>query len=204
MSVEFFLTSLLIILIPGTGVVYTLAAGLSGGQQRAIVAALGCTLGIVPHLTASILGLAAILHASATLFAFIKYLGVAYLLYLAWQTLKSAGPLALSGRQETPKRALSIVRNGILINVLNPKLSIFFVAFLPQFITPGADSPTGELLVLSLLFMAMTFVVFALYGVFAAAMRAKVLQNARLMRWLQRTVAVAFAGFGLRLAFASR
>ncbi|WP_128290514.1 MULTISPECIES: LysE family translocator [Afifella] len=204
MSVEFFVTSLLIILIPGTGVVYTLAAGLSGGQRRAIIAAFGCTLGIVPHLTASILGLAALLHASATLFAFIKYLGVAYLLYLAWQTLKSAGPLALSGREETPKRALSIVRNGILINVLNPKLSIFFVAFLPQFITPGEVSPTGELLVLSLLFMAMTFVVFVLYGVFAAAMRAKVLQNARLMRWLQRTVAIAFAGFGLRLAFASR
>ncbi|MCT8268653.1 LysE family translocator [Afifella sp. JA880] len=204
MSVEFFVTSLLIILIPGTGVVYTLAAGLSGGQRRAIIAAFGCTLGIVPHLTASILGLAALLHASATLFAVIKYLGVAYLLYLAWQTLKSAGPLALSGREETPKRALSIVRNGILINVLNPKLSIFFVAFLPQFITPGEVSPTGELLVLSLLFMAMTFVVFVLYGVFAAAMRAKVLQNARLMRWLQRTVAIAFAGFGLRLAFASR
>ncbi|MCF1505189.1 LysE family translocator [Afifella sp. H1R] len=204
MSVEFFVTSLLIILIPGTGVVYTLAAGLSGGQRRAIIAAFGCTLGIVPHLTASILGLAALLHASATLFAFIKYLGVAYLLYLAWQTLKSAGPLALSGREETPKRALSIVRNGILINVLNPKLSIFFVAFLPQFITPGEVSPTGELLALSLLFMAMTFVVFVLYGVFAAAMRAKVLQNARLMRWLQRTVAIAFAGFGLRLAFASR
>ncbi|MBK1624639.1 LysE family translocator [Afifella marina] len=204
MGVEFFVTSLLIILIPGTGVIYTLAAGLSGGQRRAIIAAFGCTLGIVPHLTASILGLAALLHASATLFAFIKYLGVAYLLYLAWQTLKSAGPLALSSREETPKRALSIVRNGILLNVLNPKLSIFFVAFLPQFITPGEASPTGELLVLSLLFMAMTFVVFVLYGVFAAAMRAKVLQNARLMRWLQRTVAIAFAGFGLRLAFTSR
>ena len=202
MSVEFFLTSLVIILMPGTGVIYTVAAGLTSGRRTSIVAAFGCTLGILPHITASVLGLAAVLHTSAVLFQMLKYAGVVYLVYLAWQTWKESGPLKIRAGGQRPRSFLGIVRTGFLINILNPKLSVFFLAFLPQFVSSDGASPVPEMIVLGAIFMVMTFAVFAVYGSFAAIAGEKVLNNARIMQWMRRTVAVAFAAFGLRLALA--
>ncbi|MEO1199451.1 MAG: LysE family translocator [Pseudomonadota bacterium] len=204
MGLDFFITSLIVILIPGTGVVYTVATGMTAGRGPSIAAAFGCTLGILPHIAASALGVAALLHASALLFETLKFLGAAYLLYLAWQTLKDSGPLRFD--DETAERAsiLRLVRTGFLINILNPKLSAFFLAFLPHFVDPAAGGALGQMVMLGLVFMAMTFAVFIVYGAFAAVIRARVLASARAMRWLRRTVALAFAGFGLRLALEGR
>ncbi|HEX6060457.1 MAG TPA: LysE family translocator, partial [Candidatus Limnocylindria bacterium] len=140
MSPEFLLTTLVIVVTPGTGVLYTLAAGLSRGARASIIAAVGCTLGIVPHMLAAAVGLAALLNASALAFESLKYLGVAYLLYLAWRTVRETGALSIDAGSTAPS-ALSVVGQAILINVLNPKLTIFFFAFLPQFVNasdPGA------------------------------------------------------------------
>lgn len=204
MGVEFLITSLVVILIPGTGVIYTIAAGLTLGRRSSVFAAFGCTLGILPHITASIFGLAAILHTSAVLFQALKYAGVAYLIYLAYQTLKEQGPLRPDNGDTVPRNALKIIRTGFLINILNPKLSMFFLAFLPQFIGANGTSALLEMAGLGGLFMAMTFLVFIVYGSFAAALGEKVLGSETVMRWMRRTVAVAFAGFGLRLALAER
>ncbi|MEJ8569880.1 LysE family translocator [Microbaculum marinum] len=204
MSPEFLVTALIVVLIPGTGVVYTVATGLTAGRRESIAAAFGCTLGIVPAVLASVLGLSAILHTSALLFQALKFAGVAYLLYLAWQTLRESGPLKIGDRPAVPRSYLAIARTGCLINVLNPKLSVFFLAFLPQFISVDAGSPTAQMLTLGGVFMAMTFVVFVGYGAFAALIGEKILKSARAMTWMRRTVAAAFAGFGLRLAFAGR
>jgi threonine/homoserine/homoserine lactone efflux protein len=135
-SIEFLMTTLIVVATPGTGVLYTLSAGLSRGARASVVAALGCTLGIVPHIVAAITGLAALLHASALAFDTIKYLGVAYLLYMAWRTLRDEGTLTVADAE--PRAASRVILSGVLINVLNPKLTIFFVAFLPQFVTPGS------------------------------------------------------------------
>ena len=204
MSVEFLITSLVVILIPGTGVIYTVAAGLASGRRSSIAAAFGCTLGILPHITASIFGLAAILHTSAVLFQMLKYAGAAYLIYLAYQILKERGPLRLGTGDAVPRRTHSIIRTGFVINILNPKLSMFFMAFLPQFIQANGTTALVEMAGLGGLFMAMTFAVFIVYGSFAAAVGDKVLGSDTVMRWMRRTVAVAFAGFGLRLALAER
>ena len=178
MSIEFLLTTLIIVASPGTGVVYTLAAGLSRGARASLLAAFACTLGIVPHLIAALTGLAALLHASALAFMIVKYLGVAYLLYMAWQSLRENG--ALKVEPGTDQRSgLRIVVDGVLVNILNPKLSIFFAAFLPQFISPDDPSPLSSMLELSGVFMAMTFIIFAVYGVFAAAMRERVVSRPR-------------------------
>ncbi len=199
MSIEFLITSLIVVIAPGTGVIYTLATGLSRGTAASIVAAFGCTLGIVPHMSAAIFGLAALLHTSALAFQLFKYAGLAYLLYLAWRTLKDQGALEVkAGGKE--RDAIGIVVKGILINVLNPKLSLFFMAFLPQFISPGAASPMLDMAWLSAVFMAMTFVVFVIYGVFAASMRQYVITRPRVMLWMRRSFAAAFAGLGARLA----
>ena len=199
MSAEFLATALIVCLLPGTGVVYTLAVGLGRGFGPSLVAALGCTLGIVPHATLSIVGLAAVLHASPIAFETLRWLGVLYLLWMAWSILRGGGPLALAERAE-PVGAARLVVDGVLLNALNPKLSVFFLAFLPQFVAPGAGSPTRALVGLALAFMIMTFVTFALYGAFAAAARDRVLSRPGVLRWLERAFAAAFVLLGLRLA----
>jgi len=203
MSLEYLLTSIVVILLPGTGVIYTLAWGLGGGMRASAAAALGCTFGIVPHILASVIGLAALLHASALAFQIVKYLGVIYLLYMAWTVLRDQGPLQVSERR-APAPAARIVANGFLLNILNPKLSLFFLAFLPQFVPASAVSPTATMLFLAVVFMALTFIVFLGYGFFAAAARRYVLSTPRVMVWLRRCFAGAFGVLGLRLALADR
>ena len=203
MSFEYLLTSLIVVLLPGTGVIYTLAWGLGRGARAASWAALGCTFGIVPHIVASIVGLAALLHASALAFQIVKYLGVAYLLYMAWSVLRQSGPLQVAEEKSEPA-VLRIVLNGFLLNILNPKLWLFFLAFLPQFVPAAAVNPTLDMLMLALVFMALTFVVFIGYGLFAAATRSYLAAKPQAMTWLRRSFAGAFGLLGLRLAFADR
>ncbi|OJJ12729.1 MULTISPECIES: LysE family translocator [unclassified Roseibium] len=204
MSLEFLITALIVVLVPGTGVVYTVAVGLGKGRQAAIAAAFGCTLGIIPAILASVIGLAALMHTSALVFTAVKYAGVAYLLYLAWQTLKDSGPLELKADKSNRKSMIGTVRTGFLINILNPKLTVFFLAFLPQFVSPQAANPTLDMALLGGVFMAMTFAVFIVYGMFAALVGEKVLRSDTVMLWMRRAVATAFAGFGLRLALAEQ
>jgi threonine/homoserine/homoserine lactone efflux protein len=202
-SVAFLVTSLAVIVSPGTGVLYTLAAGLSRGSRASVIAAFGCTLGIVPHMAAAVLGLAALLHKSAIGFQTLKYLGVAYLLYMAWDALKEQGAL----RVETETRsqsAMQVIVHAILINVLNPKLSIFFLAFLPQFVSAGEPHPLPRMLELSTVFMLLTFAVFVGYGLFAAWIRWHVISRPRVLTWMRRTFAGAFIALGARLALADR
>jgi len=202
-SVEFLLTSFIVIVSPGTGVLYTLAAGLSRGSRASVVAAFGCTIGIVPHMAAAIMGLAALLHTSALAFQTFKYLGVAYLLYMAWNTLHERG--ALKVEQEVGARsAIQVTVTGILINILNPKLSIFFLAFLPQFVSAGEPNPLSRMLALSGVFMLMTFVVFVGYGLFAASIRDHVISRPRVLTWMRRSFAAAFVALGARLALTDR
>jgi threonine/homoserine/homoserine lactone efflux protein len=204
MTLSFLLTSLIVVASPGTGVLYTLAVALTSGARPSIAAAFGCTLGIVPHMLAAMLGLAAVLHTSALAFAALKYAGVAYLLYMAWQALRETGALSIDTGPAAERSRRRIVVTGILINILNPKLSIFFLAFLPQFIAAGESHPLGRMLELSGAFMAMTLAVFVVYGLFAAAVRDRVITRPTVMTWLRRSFAAGFAALGARLAFAER
>ncbi|MEJ6783789.1 LysE family translocator [Aminobacter sp. Piv2-1] len=203
MSIEFLLTTLIIVASPGTGVVYTLAAGLSRGGRASVLAAFACTLGIVPHLVAALTGLAALLHASALAFEIVKYAGVAYLIYMAWQSLRENGALMIEARPDS-RSARQVLVDGVLINLLNPKLSIFFVAFLPQFIAPGEANVLARMLELSGVFMLATFVIFAIYGLCAAAVRDKVTGSPRVMAWMRRSFAAAFVALGAKLALTER
>lgn len=199
MSPEFLLTSLVVVLMPGTGVIYTLAIGLGRGFRESVAAAVGCTLGIVPAAVASIVGLAALLHTSALAFQVIKYLGVAYLSYMAWKTLRDSSSLDVSeDKRKTGFARIAI--DGALLNVLNPKLSLFFLAFLPQFLSTDAANATGSLVSLALIFMAMTFVVFVIYGAFAAYARDYVIQRPSVLQWIKRSFAAAFGALGIKLA----
>ena len=203
MSLAFLITALVVVASPGTGVLVTIAAGLSRGARAAVVAAFGCTLGIVPHVLAAVTGLAALLHTSAILFQSIKYAGVVYLLYMAWVTLKEHGTLHVPP-DSAPRSHRQVIASAILVNLLNPKLSIFFFAFLPQFVRADGASPLMQMLELSAVFMAMTLVVFVIYGVFAAAARNHILSRPAVMTWMRRTFAAAFVGLGAKLALSDR
>ena len=202
-TVEFLITSLIVVLIPGTGVVFTVSMGLAQGRRASFFASVGCTLGIVPHLLATILGLAAIMHTSALAFQVLKYAGVAYLFYLAIITWRDRSAFAVQPVQGKVSE-LSLVVKAFLLNILNPKLTIFFLAFLPQFVEPGASSPLMQLLGLSAVFMAMTFGVFVIYGLLAHAFRKAVIESPVVQTWLRRGFAAAFAGLGAQLAVSER
>jgi threonine/homoserine/homoserine lactone efflux protein len=203
MSIEFLITTLIVVISPGAGAIYTIATGLGRGGRASLWAALFCTFGIVPHMLAAITGLAAVLHTSALAFDIIKYLGVAYLLYMAWSTLRESGALSVEARQE--KKPLgAMAAEVMLINLLNPKLSIFFFAFLPQFVPTGTPNAVMRMLELSGVFMAMTFVVFALYGLFAAAIRGQVMSRPAVLTWMRRSFAAAFVMLGAKLALTQR
>jgi threonine/homoserine/homoserine lactone efflux protein len=202
-TVQFLLTSLIVVLIPGTGVLFTVSTGLTQGRRASFYAALGCTAGILPHLAATVLGLAAVMHASALAFQVLKFAGVAYLLYLAWLTWRDTSAFAVDGNASA-KSATGLMLKAFLLNILNPKLTIFFLAFLPQFIEPSSTAPLAQMLLLSGVFMAMTFVVFVVYGLLAHAFRRAVIESPRVQAWLRRGFAAAFAGLGVNLALAER
>jgi len=199
LNTEFLLTSLVVVLVPGTGVIYTVSTGLFRGWRASIAAAMGCTAGIVPHLLASILGLSAILHVSAVAFQTIKFAGAAYLIYLAWTMWRETGALSFSAPEKQTGMG-QIALRGILINILNPKLSIFFLAFLPLFVTVEAVSPLRQMFLLSAVFMAMTLGIFILYGAFAHGVRRHVVHSPKVVAGLQRSFAVIFGLLGLKLA----
>ncbi|RXJ60901.1 lysine transporter LysE [Candidatus Marinarcus aquaticus] len=199
-SMQFLLTSLVVVLIPGTGVLYTVSAGLFLGKKASVYAALGCTFGIVPSLLASVLGLAAIFHTSVLAFQVIKYLGVVYLLYLAWIMWRSSSSFVLDeNRNKT--NGVSIAIKGFLINILNPKLSVFFLAFLPQFVSTTQQDPLWEMLLLGAIFMLMTLVVFIVYGFMAGYFSQLLLRSEKLTSAIQKFFAGSFAVLGLKLAF---
>ena len=203
MSPEFLLTTLVLVVTPGTGVLFTIAAGLARGARAGVLAAFACTLGTLPHIAAAITGLAALLHTSAVAFQVVKYLGVAYLLYMAWATFRDRGALTVDDEDAAPRSARQVIVAGVLVNILNPKLSIFFVAFLPQFVASGSPA-LPQMLVLSAVFMAVTFLVFAGYGLFAAAVRRQVLSRPQVLTWMRRTFGGAFLALGAKLALTER
>ena len=203
MSTAFLVTSLVVVVLPGTGVLYVLAAGLSRGSRASVIAAVGCTLGIIPHMLAAVTGLAALMHTSAVAFQTLKYLGVGYLLLIAWRTLKERGPLAVE-EQTAPRSAMRVIVSGILVNILNPKLTIFFFAFLPQFVSANDPHALIRMIGLSTVFMLLTLVIFIAYGIFAAAIRTQVISRPHVLTWMRRVFAGAFVALGARLAFTDR
>jgi len=202
-STAFLVTSLVVVVLPGTGVLYVLAAGLSRGSRASVIAAVGCTLGIIPHMLAAVTGLSALMHTSAVAFQTLKYLGVAYLLLIAWRTLKEKGPLAVE-EQTAPRSATRVIVSGILVNILNPKLTIFFFAFLPQFVSASDPHAFIRMIGLSTVFMLLTLVTFVAYGIFAAAIRTQVISRPNVLTWMRRVFAGAFVALGARLAFTDR
>ena len=203
MPLDFYLTSLIIVATPGTGALYTLTVALSGGGRAAAIAAFGCTLGVLPHMAAASFGLAAILAANESLFQAVKIAGVIYLLYMA-VSLWRGGEVEVRLDKSRQDKAGRIIGKAVLINLLNPKLSLFFLAFLPQFVDGNDAHAIRQFILCSGLFMAMTFIVFALYGWMASGLRKHILSKPRAVKTLYKGFSASFLLMSIRLALAER
>ena len=200
LSLEFLLTSLIVVVTPGTSVLFTVSCGLSQGKTASIFAAVGCTLGIVPHMLAAGMGLAATLHAGAMAFQILKVLGVLYLAVMTW---RDHSAFSVDDRTK-PESPLRLIIKAILLNSLNPKLTLFFLAFLPQFIDAGTAQYAMSFSILSAVFMAMTFAVFVGYGLLVHGFRQLVIESPSVQAGLRRGFATAFVLMAAKLAWPER
>jgi threonine/homoserine/homoserine lactone efflux protein len=196
---DFLITSIVVAAIPGTGVLYTVSSAIGGGWRRGVFATVGCTLGIVPHIVAAMLGLSGVMQIGATVFEVIRWVGVVYLLAIGIAMLRSRAD-ALGATDQRVERWSTVVRRGVLVNLLNPKLTLFFFAFLPQFLDASPSLLDGRLILLGVAFMVATFVVFLAYASTSAVLRDRVLAAPRARKRLQRTLGAVVVGFGLKLA----
>lgn len=204
-SLEFLLAALLVVLMPGPGMLFTLSVTLTHGQRAGLWAGVGGTLGTLPHLAVTVLGLSGAIAESATAWQVLRIIGAVYLLHTAvslWRRPDMTGLDADSGgtRAATPVPALLL--KSVLMNLLNPKLTFFLVAFLPQFV--GADTPADEiasrLLLLGAVFVGLTLAGFVGISLLAHRLRGMLLGSPRLQQRLNRGLALVFAGLGVRLA----
>jgi threonine/homoserine/homoserine lactone efflux protein len=204
MSVEFLLTSLVVAAIPGTGVVYTVSSSIGGGWRRGLFAAIGCTLGIVPHILAAMLGLSAIMQAGSVVFEAVRWAGVAYLVFMGVSMIREGGTLQLDDQDDQHGSMGLVVWRSIVLNLLNPKLTMFFFAFLPQFLNTPPGLLDLRLIGLGGIFMLMTLAVFAVYAYASATVRDRVLGAPVILRWVKRSLGALLIGLAARLAVTDR
>ncbi len=197
-SLGFLATSLIVIIIPGTGVIYTVTTSLSGNKRSAFLAAFGCTLGILPHILAAILGISVILNTGAQIFKIIRIIGVLYLIYLGIGLLKAENGIKIGEKKK--ERPFLIITKAILINLLNPKLTLFFLSFLPQFIEPDSLNTRIEMISLSLVFMGLTFIIFCSYGLLANSFRSVLIKSPKLFNRIQQGFGIILIGFAGKIA----
>lgn len=199
----FVVTSIAVILMPGPAMLFVISNGLTRGPKASVSAAFGTTTGVFFHMFCAAFGLAVILKTSAMAFAIVKFAGAAYLVYLAAKTILGKEAL-VDPLGQSPKSGNSIFWQGIFINILNPKLSIFFLAFLPQFIDPKLTSTTSQTLILGTIFIVMTSILFICYGLFASLLRRKVLNSPRILKTLKWCFASVFMALGVKLALSEK
>lgn len=207
MTWQFVLTSIVVTAAPGAGALFTVAAGLSRGARAGLIAAAGCTVGIVPHMMLALSGVAAVLAASPVAFGTVKWLGVGYLLYLAWGTWRHRGVLAPpvdDANEQSRPTVFRTIGSAVLVNLLNPKLTVFFFVFLPMFVDPDEPGALGHMTVLALVFMAITVAIFAVYGLCAAWLRRYVIGNPVVTGWIHRICAVSFVALAVVVAVSHR
>ena len=202
MTATFLVTALIVCLTPGTAVVFTVSAAVTGGRRAALVAAAGCTIATLPHLAVAVTGLAALLAASPLVFHAVQYAGVAYLLYLAWGMARSGTPLFVRADRPT-QRPLRMIVSAVLSNVLNPKLTLFAVGFLPQFVTGTGASALRQMLLLAAAFMVLTFVTLVGYGSTASLLHTQLVLRPQAARWANRVFAACFVAMAAVLVTAT-
>lgn len=197
-SLAFISTSLIIIVIPGPGALYTISTGLKYGHLKSMIAVLGCTLSILPHLAFAIFGVTIIQRINPTFFIFIQILGALYLAYLGWQLIAKNEAISIV-QTNLPQSNLSIFSKGIILNLLNPKLTMFFLSFLPQFLAKDSTNKISQMVLLGLIFMILTLVVFLVFGLLSSAFNHLINNHPKALTLVQRSIGLLFFLFTLNI-----
>lgn len=200
----FIATSLLVILTPGQDMVLVMSRTLSGGTRAGLVTAAGVSIGLILHTALAALGVGALLQTTAWLFLGIKILGALYLIYLGVMLIRSSGEIPLSSDQQSPVSALRNFMHGALSNISNPKILLFYIAFLPQFIPTDSPHPMLSLFVLGSTFAILTFLVKGPVALFSALLSAAIRRNPRILTRIHQTSGVVLVVLGIKLAFEKR
>jgi len=200
----FIVASFILCLIPGPDNIYVLTQGMTKSKKAAFITALGLTTGLIVHTSAAAFGISVIFQTSEVAFNLVKYVGAAYLIYIAYQAfIHRNEPLDLSVQNST-KELKKLFFKGFVMNILNPKVSIFFLAFLPQFVTPENGNIPLQMIVLGLVFMALTIIVFSAIGVAGNMLSAKLIEKPSIVKYMNILTSLVLVALGLKLAFASR
>ena len=203
-QLAYFITaSVALTILPGPDILFVLTQSISGGKMAGIATASGLCTGVLFHTTAAALGVSAILYKSALAFTILKYAGAVYLLYLAFKTLKEGDRLLFSGDAGESDFSL-LYRRGIFMNLLNPKVSLFFLAFLPQFVNTNVGNVSFQMVFLGVVFLIQALVVFFLVSVFSGYIGVRIMDRPGVGRYVNRAKAGIFSVIGLELAFSSR
>lgn len=200
----FVIAAATLLIIPGPAVFYIMARSIDQGKKAGLVSVLGVSLGGSVHVLAGAIGVSAILMTSATAFHIVKYLGAAYLIYLGCKTLFSKADKTASDIPKAPRKKLrKIFYESALVEVMNPKTALFFLAFFPQFISPTAGSVTVQFLLLGTIFIILAFVSDGLYAVLAASMRKRIVSSTASSKVVNRITGYFYIALGIFSAFAS-
>lgn len=201
--IAFVFAAMLLTLMPGPDILFVLAQSMTQGKKAGVMTALGLCTGITVHTLAAALGISAIFYHSTTAFQIVKYAGAIYLLYLAWQAFKERKE-GIGEQASVTLNYSALYKKGILMNILNPKVSLFFLAFLPQFVTPSAGQVPLQMIILGILFMLQAIVVFTVISFLAGMIANKLLKNPKVATYINWSKIVLFTGLGLRLALTEK
>ena len=198
----FFFATLLVVIAPGPGMLFVISRSIAGGRKAGIVSALGASAGIAVHILAAGFGLSLILIATETGFRIMKWVGGIYLIFLAWKAFTHRQALTLeSGKDDTGHT--SVFWQGLLVNALNPKVALFFIAFIPQFVNPASGSVSVQMMVLGTIFMVLTVIIFSAYGISAAIIRRWLIERPRVNRLIDWATGSLFVFLGIRMVGAT-
>jgi len=194
--------SVALTIAPGPDNIFVLTQGIARGRKPAIITALGMCSGISIQTSAAAFGISAVFYSSVVAFNAVKYAGAAYLLYLAWKTLRERSSVKLS--QPDARSGAALFKRGFIMNVLNPKVAMFFLAFLPQFVSPAAGWFPLQMLLLGFIFMVQAVIIFCLIGYFSGSIGSFILTRPKIAKYFDWLTAGVFASLGIRLALAER
>lgn len=203
LTMSFLGAAILLTLLPGPDILFVMAQSISQDKKAGIATALGLCSGLIVHITAATLGVSAIIYQSALAFAVVKYTGAAYLLYLAWQSFKEK-EAGFTIRQNEPLKYPSLYKKGIVMNLLNPKVSLFFLALLPQFVDKSIGHIPLQMFLLGILFLVQAFAIFAAVSVFSEKLGYVLLGNSFIAKRMNMIKGFILGIIGIQIAFSEK
>lgn len=201
--IAFLGAAIVLTVMPGPDNLFVLAQSIAQDQKAGLVTSLGLCTGLLVHITAAVLGISAIIYQSTVIFSVVKFAGAAYLLYLAWQSFRAKGdPFTIE--QQNVQSYITLYKKGILMNVLNPKVSLFFLALLPQFVNPIHGNVAFQMLILGIVFLVQALVLFSLFSIFAGKVRKVIVVKPSIAKRLNMIQGMLFTFIGIQIALSKQ